>query len=90
MVLTVILNCVCCVSFAGVMFDANTLGMSWSFMVNVVVMVLLMLLVVPWLMAMPVGLRLSICGALWSFMVNVVVMVLLMLLLVSFASMVSV
>jgi len=36
--LTVILNCVCCVSFAGVMFDANTLGMSWSFMVNVVVM----------------------------------------------------
>jgi len=44
-----------------------------------------MLIVVPWLMAIPVGLRLSICGALWSFMVKVVVMVLLMLLLVSFA-----
>jgi len=43
------------------------------------VALVVMLIVVPWLMAIPVGLRLSILGALSSPMANVVVMVLLLL-----------
>jgi len=44
--LMVMLNCVPCVSFGGVMVGVCTCGVSWSVMVNVVWMVLLMLLFV--------------------------------------------
>jgi len=44
--LMVMLNCVPCVSFGGVMVGVCTLGMSWSVMVKVVCIVLLMLLLV--------------------------------------------